>query len=254
MSRSGNHAIIHWLLAHAEGRTCFLNCAEPKNNPFCWARPLGTGLPYVANYCCFDWDKERAGKFSAKDYLLHSYEDCFLGMFRHGPWEEQHDVWVGPSASRRDILILRDPFNLFASRLKAGFGRIPPQTVVRMWKQHARQYLGLRSYLPNRTVVISYNRWFSERSYRRQVIEQLGLRFSDRNFHEVSDTAGGSSFDGMRFRRRAAHMKVLDRWRAMADDKDYRRLFDEEILSLAQAAFGHSPAPERLGFANPELV
>ena len=254
MSRSGNHAIIQWLLAQAEGRVCFLNCAEPKNNPFCWARPLGTGLPYVANDPSFHWEEERAGVFSPKDYLLHSYEDCFLGMFRRGPWEKQHDAWVGPSASRCDILILRDPFNLFASRLKCGIGRIPPQTVARMWKQHARQFLGVQQYLPNPTVVISYNRWFSRKSYRRQIAEQLGLRFSDRGFHKVSDTAGGSSFDGLRFRHRAVRMKVLERWKTMADDNAYRSLFDDEIVTLSQAAFGPSPAADRLGFATPELV
>jgi hypothetical protein len=41
MSRSGNHAIIQWLLAQAKGRTCFLNCTEPKNNPFARPRCLG---------------------------------------------------------------------------------------------------------------------------------------------------------------------------------------------------------------------
>jgi hypothetical protein len=253
MSRSGNHAIIHWILAHAEGRTCFLNCAEPKNNPFCWARPLGTGQPcYRVNYPEFDLERERAGTFSTKDYLVYSYEDCFLGMFRDGPWEDEHDAWLGPSASRRDILILRDPFNLFASRLKTGIGTIPPHTAIRIWKQHARQFLGLRRLLRNSAILISYNQWVSRRSYRRRLAKQLGLRFTDSGIDEVSGTAGGSSFDGMEFRRRASRMKVFDRWKLLADDEAYRRLFDEETIRLSEAIFGPSPAAERLGFCSTE--
>jgi hypothetical protein len=40
MSRSGNHAIIDWVLSQARGRMCFLNCAEPGTNPFRSARPV----------------------------------------------------------------------------------------------------------------------------------------------------------------------------------------------------------------------
>src|SRR5690554_3224295 len=71
MSRSGNHAIINWILSQAKGRTCFLNCAEGKTNPFTSARPLHTGLAYDANYPEFDWEQERAGLLSQKDLLVH---------------------------------------------------------------------------------------------------------------------------------------------------------------------------------------
>ncbi|MEZ4727208.1 MAG: hypothetical protein R3E79_08760 [Caldilineaceae bacterium] len=122
MSRSGNHAIIHWLLNQATGRTCFLNCVEGKTNPFVSARPLQSGgIPYAVNYPTFNWDSERRGKFSPKDLLIHSYEDNFLGYVCHPVFEQHHDQWVGPSRQRYDVLILRDPFNLFASRLRRFF-------------------------------------------------------------------------------------------------------------------------------------
>jgi len=246
MSRSGNHAIINWLFAQLEGRACFLNCCEPKNNPFCWIRPMGSGNAYQVNYPDFDLGRERSGLFSKKDYLIYSHEDCFLGLLRRGLWEEQHNAWVGASESRRDILILRDPFNLFASRLKCGMAHRSLHTAKRIWKQHAREFLGERPSLPYPRVLISYNEWVRSQSYRRQLAEELGVRFSDRAFGRVDDTAGGSSFDGTRFRCAAAKMKVFDRWRVFLQNEHYRRIFDQEMLRLSEAIFGPLPAADHL--------
>ena len=242
MSRSGNHAVINWLVSHTQGRSCFLNCAEPKHNPFTSARPLGNGPSHVANYEGFSFELECRGRFSRKEFLIYSHEDCFLGLMRNGPWEEQHDEWVGPSAERRDLLVLRDPYNLFASRLKAGIGEIPAATAMRIWKQHAREFAGIRRYLPNNPLMISYNRWFGEPDYRRQIARELGLTFTDAAFEEVCSTAGGSSFDGTRFRGRATRMRVFDRWKRFVDDADYRGLFDTEVHELSQSIFGRMPA------------
>ena len=68
-----------------------------------------------------DLDAERDGDFSRKDTLLYNYEDCFLGTVASDAFEENHDAWVGPSGRRTDVLILRDPYNLFASRRRAGY-------------------------------------------------------------------------------------------------------------------------------------
>src|SRR3954463_829192 len=95
MSRSGNHAIINWILAQARGRTCFLNCAEPGTNPFVSARPLTPELPgWRASYEDFEIEAERAGRFSRKDLLIHSYEDTFLGPFKKAANEVRHDADV----------------------------------------------------------------------------------------------------------------------------------------------------------------
>src|SRR3954447_26457911 len=122
MSRSGNHAIINWILAQWPGRTCFLNCAEPGQNPFLSARPRTPELPpWRALYPDFDIEAERAGLLTRKDLLLHSYEDTFLGPFKKAENEDRHDEWLGRSGRRVDLLILRDPRNLFASRLASGY-------------------------------------------------------------------------------------------------------------------------------------
>lgn len=238
MSRSGNHAVINWILSQARGRRCFVNCAEPRTNPFATARPLHDGRPIVASYRPFDEDAERRGEHSRKDLLVHSYEDCFLGSVASDLFERRHDEWVGASLRRTDVLILRDPYNLFASRIRAGVGTVTDRAAVRIWKQHARELLGLRCNLRQRRIAVSYNRWAADRDYRRRLAARLGLEFTDAGRQRVPATANGSSFDGMRYDGRADRMRTLERWRHFAGDKRFEALFDAEMHALSERIFG----------------
>jgi hypothetical protein len=249
MSRSGNHAIINWILAQSPGRTCFLNCAEPGHNPFATARPRTPELPgWRAPYDGFDVEAERAGRLSRKDLLVHSYEDTFLGPFRKPENEERHEEWVGRSARRIDLLILRDPRNLFASRLASGYGWLEDELVARIWAQHAREFLGLRRNLHQERLMVSYNEWVASRSYRQQVAEALGLEFDDRAAHKVPAAAGGSSFDGTAYDGRAEQMPVLQRWHTFIADPRFHRLLTPQIQELSNRIFdpiASLPEPER---------
>lgn len=238
MSRSGNHAVINWILSQATGRTCFINCAEPKFNPFATARPLDDGRSVLANYADFDLAAERRGEFSAKDLLIYSHEDCFLGTMARGAFEQQHDAMVGPSRRRADVLILRDPYNLFASRLHGGFGDVSNSIAMRIWKQHAREFTGEKRYLKQRRVLISYNRWASDRAYRRRVAADLGIEFGDDSIAEVPAAGNGSSFDGRRYHGSATRMKILERWKHFAEDRAFAALFDREVRELSRRIFG----------------
>lgn len=239
MSRSGNHAVINWILSQATGRTCFINCAEPKFNPFHTARPLDDGRSIVANFPDFDPDAEGQGKFSDKEFLIYSYEDCFLGMVANRAFEKEHDRMVGPSLHRTDVLILRDPYNLFASRMRAGFGQVSDQVALRIWKQHAREFLGTRRYLKGSPVLINYNRWAAERAYRCRIAGKLRLEFTDANLHEVPSAGNGSSFDGFRYNGRAGRMKTLERWKYFARDESFTSLFDLDVHGLSRQIFGN---------------
>lgn len=255
MSRSGNHAILHWLLEQMKGRVAFLNCVEPKTNPFATARALSDGRRAVANYDGFDLEREAAGAHSRKDWLVYNYEDTFLGKVVAGPFASRRERWVGPSARRRDVLIIRDPFNLFASRRKRGFyrgsDRAPPgmvseATAMRIWKQHAREALGHRSHLADDRLVIRYNEWVESRASRRGIAEALGLEFDDRAATRVPRTAGGSSFDGTSACGAAHDMAVTERWRHYAEDEAFRRLFDATTLELSEELFGEIPGTRAL--------
>ncbi len=238
MSRSGNHAIINWIWRQAEGRKCLLNCAEGGTNPFASCRPLDDGRPWRVNYGDFDIAAERRGRFSAKDLLVHSYEDTFLARVYNGAFESQHDALVGPTRRRVDVLVLRDPFNLFASRRALAASPVTPRAALRVWKQHAREFLGERGYLRHDRLTISYNRWVCDRAYRAGLAARLGLGFSDSGIDAVTACAGGSSFDGLAYDGDAGRMRVFDRWRHFLDDAEYWALFDEATVALARRIFG----------------
>lgn len=244
MSRSGNHAIINWILKQTRGRYCFLNCVEPKTNPFESARPMSDGRSIETNIETLDIDAERAGRWSEKDLLLYSYEDCFLGMIASPRYERRRDAMVGRSGRRRDILILRDPFNLFASRRKKGGAHISDQTAMRIWKQHARQFLKMRRYLPSDTITINYNAWAGDVAYRRRLAADLDITFSDAAFDDIPSCNGGSSFDGRRFDGRASEMRVYERWRHFANDEAYWSIFDSEVIDLSEQIFADAPGAD----------
>jgi len=245
MSRSGNHAVIDWIIRQQPGRVCFLNCAEGKANPFETCRPLANGVPFVVNYPGFSLEDEREGRFSRKDLLLYSYEDSFLRHVFSRELDKRHDTWVGPSARQFRIILLRDPFNLFASRLQMGAIQTP-HTAVRLWKQHARRFLRLRKRGGENELAISYNEWVQSARYRESLAARLDIPFTDAGLDTVSSCAGGSSFDGHRFDGRGRQMPVFDRWRSFRDDSRYRALFDEEVIALSDAAFGRLPARDAL--------
>jgi hypothetical protein len=245
MARSGNHAIINWILEQLSGRWCFLNCAEPSTNPFQTARPVADGEPvFRSSIPGFDLAAERAGRLSPKDVLLFSHEDTFLKIaFGHKATAIQ-EAAAGAAQRRIDVVILRDPYNLFASRRRLSYQFVTDLTAVRIWKQHARAFLGENGFVGPEAVRISYNDWVRNRGYRRRIAGELGLRFTDSGIDRVARCAGGSSFDGTRYEGRATQMRLFDRWRRYADDPAFRALFDGQMADLAERIFG--PLPGRV--------
>lgn len=250
MSRSGNHAVINWVLHQLNGSYCFLNCAEPKHNPFTTARPLTSdGKTYDTNIKSFDLEQEQQGNFADKDYLIYSYEDCFLGSVNHPIFKKNRDSWVGRAESKKNLLILRDPFNLFASRIKSnlllghyshGAKPISPYTLKRIYKQHAKEFLGEKNYLKDK-LPVNFNSWASSLQYRENITKQLEIPFSDKGFQKVSKAAGGSSFDGLKYSGKAKRMNLHGRWEEYAADERYWELFDDELVDFALNIFGEIP-------------
>ncbi len=257
LQRCGQHAVIHWVLAQARGRRLFLNDVRPLDNPF----TSFSAREYEARgyWGRFDLRAEQAGRFTRKTWLVYNYEDEHPRRPFTAAFESRRTDWLGPSARRLGLLVLRDPFNFFASRLRwgrsssAGWSKRPLKSeharaeLVALWKAHAREYLGDTRELPHERVLVSYNRWVTERAYRRELAEHLGLTFSDRGRTHVPDYGPGSSFDGRRYHWRAQRMQVLERFRHFLDDPFYRAIFDDvELLELSRRAFGELPACELL--------
>ena len=280
LQRSGNHAIIEWILdQHAGRRTCFLNNVGHGNqDPFTTTRQVALA-GFGGN------SDVEAVRHAYKDVLIYSYEDD-LSRMRQGAtltdaihdetFEEQRIRYVGQSEHRINVIVLRDPFNFFASRLKklvALTGTKDVEAIKETWKLMATRALRMRRDFAGDEFWVNYNTWVSDERYRRRLSTRLFGEFSDASLEYVSGHGGGSSFDSdhgrislrvirrkwrrlldpklyrhaARYLRRlmakdGRSMKVLERWQEMRGEAVYRSLFrDGELLELSEQLFGVLP-------------
>lgn len=228
LRRSGNHAILNWIAGLFEGPAWFLNNCEPSVDPLL-QRKETSGLPCQASKPSLSGENP--------EVVIHSYEEQKLEEIRSQ--QRQSERWN--NCDRFDVIILRDPFNTLASRIEAvrhqGWPG-PLETGVEfnlLWRQYAHEFAGHTSYFPN-CLPISFNRWLSDREYRRGVAAIFNRPLNDDTMGHVSEYGKGSSFDGLSLQ--GPQLKVLDRWRKYYDDAVFRQaLEDKELLTLAHELF-----------------
>lgn len=202
MKRSGNHAIIHWLLAH--GRFIFINNILPIN-------PVLSGKELIPSQAEFNyqWLRKRLPLHKRFPVSLDFGSKRLLWKPSMMVSLEDHDLKTTPdliAACRvENILIIRDPQNMFASRIRKASTRTshpayPARAgadldrVIRLWKVHAREFLSTTSHLENKTCIY-FDLWFSSREYRMSICQALGFNFTDKGYSKVATEGGGSSFD-----------------------------------------------------------
>lgn len=266
LRRSGNHAIINWICKQAPKNQVFINHARVMDNPYRNVYRDQLFLqrnPGLRGWRCDDiewWYRETKGNFSEKDCLIYSYEDQEIERVAHPFFEKRHDLYLGKSQDRYDVLIIRDPFNLFASRIQGNKPRENARnfdlmqvysrrfTLPELWISYAKECLGETGILKNKKVVVKYNSWFTDFEYREQIAHQLGLIFTDDGFDEVVRAGGiGSSFDMQHFSGQASKMDVLNRWKNLSDDPCFRELINnKELIDYSVKLFGDIPDIERL--------
>lgn len=234
LKRSGNHAIINWLKPQA--RMLFFNNIIPIAPILLKKSPLPDPVPYD------EWVRERTTLVQRLDNRLRGL--TILASI------EDHELTLSPFRVLPDdttnIILLRDPGNFLASRIRKGFKIDHPayprvngagmQRVVNLWKSYARECLSESSHLKNKLVVY-FPRWFADRDYRRSISRSLGLRYSDAGFGVVSRHGGGSSFDRTEFDGAATNMRVLDRTRQVEGEEKAvldELLQDSELLEYSE--------------------
>lgn len=235
LRRGGQHAVINWLAAHFPDKVHFANNLWDFSKPEIYEDREG-----MYDQRLFHDPSKIPGFWRVpKDVLFQSYEDIDLDRLDFAANESV----VGKSGKRTCILVIRDPYNLVASRRKIvatgrGDRNVFHDDILWLWKQHAREALG-ECTIPGR-VVISFNHWFKSERYRRRIESTLGLRASDRCINDVCGL--GSSFDGKTKHGKASEMDVLNRWKSlMGDEEVCLQLRDGEIQALAVALFGDVP-------------
>lgn len=211
LMRSGNHAIIEWIQQQYAGKTsCFLNNVKHgDNDPYLSAvQRSTTGIDRSLD--------TEALRTLNKHLLIYSYEDRasletqdrdFISSVFQDAFDANRERYLGRSQHRFNVLIIRDPFNCFASRLKmletrGSLGGVSDLAlIVSNWKRLAERAVSLsRQPLPGE-IVINYNRWVLDQHYRQQLSIQLLGNFNDESFDKVSFYGGGSSFTEAVFKK-----------------------------------------------------
>lgn len=181
LRRSGNHAILEWLIQNIGGpanrniikETRIIQCGRAVYMNEINTYPSHDELDLDCRFCK-----------SAFENLIVSYEDV------------PTDYTLLNAGNTQQIVILRDIFNLFASRYKQA-QKFPgnkhiqnnvlrlDEKAIEVWKQHAN----------SNALIIIFERWIESKEYRDSICEQLGIKN-----HDITDTmtefGGGSSFTG----------------------------------------------------------
>ncbi|MEL6451435.1 MAG: hypothetical protein AAFQ19_09250 [Pseudomonadota bacterium] len=214
MRRSGNHAVINWLIRNApDGRGLFLNNCRPGRDPLSSTRGLSV----------FDAGQERdvqgqRAKLSAAGpapFTVVSYEDAM-------PPAERAPLFDAPETC---VIIYRSFLNWSASLLRkiqgnAGYGPLERSRVMMM---AMRTYLEMLGRVQDRDVVpLCYDRWVADDSYRRDTLARMDLPGRDLGLGPVQRYGGGSSFQGKK--ADTSDLATDQRSHAMADDLEYQLL------------------------------
>ena len=242
IQRSGNHAIINWIIAQEELKTCFINGTFPTANP--WEKNWGISYP---NYPYWPKQRDVKGQFVEKDLFLISYENRSLQDIEAD--KSSLPQYIGVSRSRYTILVLRDPYNTFASWLKRDTPVTP--TIIKLWKEYAYEFLGKTSIINGPKVCVNFNLWFSDQKYRQSIAEKLELTFTDKGLGKVSHHGGGQSLQG-----KAKNMAVLTRFNQYQNHPVFRKIFDldPELEQLSKDIFGELVSKDDVGNSPSKLL
>ncbi|MEL4897319.1 hypothetical protein [Crocosphaera sp. Alani8] len=265
LRRSGNHAIQNWIIRQNNSSFVHLNDVKlySNKNPYkSFSKATISGinpLVYHKNIIKYkrylrylnnpkyeykygrnvlELDRERLRYYRTKSLIMHTYEHYSLSQVMGDWFENQRDKFLGKSKERFDILLLRDPFNLFASLIHRGEELNNTNYIIEKWLEHAREYYGITNYLKYR-ISINYNQWFINQDYRNKIAKSLNLAFTDAGINSVVNVGKGSSFDGTSYDGKASKMPVLYRY------KDYlnhpvmlKVLSNEELMDFSHKIFG----------------
>lgn len=229
LRRAGNHAIINWILPQINGDFAYYNDVWPDE-------------PYKGE------PKQKRGDGSKIDMSLISFEDYNLQIFKSLLANK-----IYPKVHKRIvILIIRDPFNWYSSRLKSNMSQPAHYSglnIRQLYLQYCREYQGKSNYLGEKKVLISYNRWKEDKDYRKSISNQLGLNFTDEALNKVTGEGGGSSFDGMRIK--GQQLQTNKRYINYLNNTKFLSLFvNSEIFEFAEDEF---EIPEELVFTKDKV-
>ncbi|MEM6374020.1 MAG: hypothetical protein AAF727_14740 [Pseudomonadota bacterium] len=188
MRRSGNHAIVDWILRNApNGAGLFLNNCKPNRDPIRTAR--GIALYDAGTEQPMDLARDKIAAAGQTPFTLVSYEDTMPAL-------ERMPLFEAPETC---VIIYRSFLQWSASLLRkiqanSGYG---PLERMRIMMQSMRTYAEMLGRVQSEDVVaVCYDDWNADEGYRHSLLETLGLPGRDLGRGSVQRYGGGSSFQG----------------------------------------------------------
>ena len=227
MRRSGNHAIIHWLLAN------YNNGLPVKNHYDTNIKHKATILTNNIDILFFNncqispfWSifSKLTCEIDILNYklILHSYEDQLLEHIKECSYNQCFDK----ENDIINIIIIRDPLNTFASRVQHIHNNIQNNTLtkvdeyhINLWCSYVEEALNITNHFKNK-IFIYYDKWLIDKNYRNYIANQLSVYNFD-NITYVSFCGNGSSFIGQQLDQ---PQNYLERYKLIK--------FSDEILPL----------------------
>lgn len=250
MARSGHHAFIYWLASAYPGEVIhYNNCVRG------WEKK--EFLPYSNRkqmYNLANFSEGRTARIlNFEDFDLEDFERFHMQDFKIF----QHSkVFI--------IVLVRDMYNWVASSMKIGgyadeFLNKPigkdymglPNKPSRM-ELYRRQMLAVTMKKPYFQDFygfdVSYNKWFTDVAYRKELAHHLKVPFSDKGLQDIPSWGGGSSFTRHKLQHKGQQMKVLERWKNYKGVKRYKKICNNpELEKLNHDYFRDLVKPPFLG-------
>lgn len=214
MRRSGNHALIDWMLRNAPGGNgLFLNNCRPGRDPVQTSRGISVFQGGVeASVDGLNAKLTAAGK---EPFTVVSYED-------HMPDPKRKPLF---QAAETCVIIYRSFLHWSASLLRKiqgnpGYG---PLERSRVMMNAMRTYQTMLDQVQDRDVVpLLYDDWMASEAYRAETLGRIGLPGRDLSRGKVQRYGGGSSFQGKK--TAVTELSTDQRSAQMADDLEYQLL------------------------------
>lgn len=214
MQRSGNHAVLDWLGSLFASHTLFAN---NMHDLFSDVGSLSQLLADNQDHCLIFSFEDSGPKGDLGAGLLKSV----------APFPTDHF----PGIDLHTLMIVRDPYNLWASRLalheRRRAARIPGFAQGPSWERFRRDWLAIANqHREHPASVILFNRWVEDREYRKQICASLGGTYSEATLDDVPKAGGGSSFDGL---PRPSYSSLARDWRRYLSPTRRRRLLQRPL-------------------------
>lgn len=213
MRRSGNHALIDWIMRNAPGGNgLFMNNCRVGGDPIVTCSNLSVFENGIAVGRGGKWRKiDRAG---AHPFTVVSYEDRM-------PPADPKALFPAPETL---VIIYRSFLHWAASLLRKiqGNEAYGPLDRNRVMGRALSTYADMLARVQDDDIVpLCYDEWTADEAYRKAALTRLNLPGSDLSLGAVQRYGGGSSFQDA---STASELQTDQRSGQMADDHEYLML------------------------------